>query len=74
MEPKETAPLWKPPPIQKAIDAARKMGIVTLKPGTYLTGSLFLKSGVTLDVPEAPRLSARRNWRTTRASHAHRRH
>jgi len=25
---------------------------VTLKPGTYLTGSLFLKSGVTLDVAE----------------------
>ena len=39
--------------IQKAIDAAaRKGGTITLKPGTYLTGSLFLKSGVTLDVPE----------------------
>ena len=25
---------------------------MTLKPGTYLTGSLFLKSGVTLDVAE----------------------
>jgi len=38
--------------IQKAIDAAAEAkGIVTLKPGTYLTGSLFLKSGVTLDVP-----------------------
>ncbi len=42
--------------IQKAIDAAaqsRQSGAtVTLRPGTYLTGSLFLKSGVTFDVPE----------------------
>ncbi len=39
--------------IQKAIDAAAASGgTVTLKPGVYLTGSLFLKSGVTLDVPE----------------------
>src|SRR5580692_12561140 len=43
--------------IQKAIDAAAavkgiRQGTVTLKPGTYLTGSLFLKSGVTLDVAE----------------------
>ncbi len=39
--------------LQKAIDAAAAVGgTVTLKPGTYLTGSLFLKSGVTLDVPE----------------------
>jgi|WetSurMetagenome_2_1015567.scaffolds.fasta_scaffold38418_2 lysophospholipase L1-like esterase len=38
--------------IQKAIDAAAATGgVVTLKSGTYLTGSLFLKSGVTLDVP-----------------------
>jgi polygalacturonase len=39
--------------IQKAIDAAELAGgTVTLKPGTYLIGSLFLKTGVTLDVPE----------------------
>src|ERR1039458_726744 len=39
--------------IQKAIDAAAEVGgTVTLKPGTYLTGSLFLTSGVTLEVPE----------------------
>jgi polygalacturonase len=39
--------------IQKAIDAAAAAGgTVTLKPGTYLTGSLFLKSGVTLNVQE----------------------
>jgi len=43
--------------IQKAINAAAEVkgirqGTVTLKPGTYLTGSLFLKSGVTLDVAE----------------------
>lgn len=38
--------------IQKAIDAAATSGgTASLKPGTYLTGSLFLKSGVTLDVP-----------------------
>ena len=39
--------------IQKAIDAAAAAGgTVTLNPGIYLTGSLFLKSGVTLDLPE----------------------
>ena len=35
--------------LQKAIDAAaKKGGVVTLAPGQYLTGSLFLKKGVTL--------------------------
>jgi polygalacturonase len=35
--------------LQKAIDAAaKKGGVVTLEPGEYLTGSLFLKKGVTL--------------------------
>jgi hypothetical protein len=44
--------------IQKAIDtAAPKHEIVSLKPGTYLTGALFLKSGVTLDVPEGVTLT-----------------
>jgi polygalacturonase len=39
--------------IQKAIDAAATAhGTVTLKAGVYLSGSLFLKSGVTLDIPE----------------------
>jgi polygalacturonase len=39
--------------IQKAIDtAAPKHGTVTFTPGTYLTGALFLKSGVTFDIPE----------------------
>jgi polygalacturonase len=43
--------------IQKAIDAAAAAGgIATLKPGMYLTGSLFLKSGMTLDVPEGATL------------------
>ncbi|RXH55238.1 glycoside hydrolase family 28 protein [Granulicella sibirica] len=38
--------------IQRAIDeAAKTHGTVTFAPGTYLTGSLFLKSGITLDVP-----------------------
>jgi len=37
----------------EAIDAAAAVGgTITMKAGTYLTGSLFLKSGVTLDVPE----------------------
>ncbi len=44
--------------IQKAIDAAApKKGTVTFKPGTYLTGSLFLKSGITLDIPEGVTLT-----------------
>jgi polygalacturonase len=39
--------------IQKAIDAAAKSGgTVSFKPGTYLTGSLFLKSGTRLAVGE----------------------
>jgi polygalacturonase len=39
--------------IQKAIDAAGKArGTVVLKPGIYISGSLFLKSGVTLRVDE----------------------
>jgi polygalacturonase len=41
------------PAIQKAIDtAAPAGGTVTFKPGTYLTGALFLKSGVTLEIPD----------------------
>jgi polygalacturonase len=43
--------------IQKAIDKAAKVGgTVSVKPGTYLTGSIFLKSGVTLDLPEGATL------------------
>ena len=39
--------------IQTTIDAAAKSGgTVTFKPGNYLTGSLFLKSGTTMDVGE----------------------
>jgi hypothetical protein len=57
-EPKATAPPWTPTAIQKAIDtAAPKHEIVSLKPGTYLTGALFLKSGVTLNVPEGVTLT-----------------
>src|SRR5271170_2017751 len=41
------------PAIQKAIDAAAAAnGTATLKPGTYLIGSLFLKSNITFEVPE----------------------
>jgi polygalacturonase len=44
--------------IQKAIDdAAKKKGTVTFKPGTYLTGALFLRSGVTLEIPEGVALT-----------------
>jgi len=43
--------------IQKAIDAAFAVGgTVSVKPGVYLTGSLFLKSGITLDLPEGATL------------------
>lgn len=43
--------------IQKAIDAAALVrGTVTFEPGTYLTGSIFIKSGVTLNLPEGTRL------------------
>jgi polygalacturonase len=43
--------------LQKAIDAAAVVGgTVSVKPGIYLTGSLFLKSGVTLDLPEGATL------------------
>jgi polygalacturonase len=44
--------------IQKAIDnAAQKGETVSFKPGTYLTGALFLKSGVTVDIPEGVTLT-----------------
>jgi polygalacturonase len=44
--------------IQKTIDAAAKSGgTVTLRPGNYLTGSLFLKSGTTLDIGEGATLT-----------------
>ena len=37
--------------LQHAIDAAAKTGgIVVFNPGTYLTGAIFVKSGVTLNV------------------------
>src|SRR5664279_2560690 len=44
--------------IQKAIDAAAKAGngTVTFKPGVYLTGSVFLKSGTNLRVDEGVEL------------------
>ncbi len=39
--------------IQEAIHvAANNGGTLTFKPGTYLTGALFLESGMTFDVPE----------------------
>jgi polygalacturonase len=44
--------------IQRAIDkAAPKRRTVSFKPGTYLTGAIFLKSGVTLDIPEGVTLT-----------------
>ena len=48
--------------IQKAIDtAAPKGGTVSFKPGTYLTGALFLKSGVTFNIPEGVTLTGSQN-------------
>jgi len=39
--------------IQQAIDAAaRQGGVVTFAPGQYVTGSLFLKKGVTLELAQ----------------------
>src|SRR3984957_2840554 len=47
--------------IQKTIDAAAKSGgTVTLRPGNYLTGSLFLKSGTTLEIGEGATLAGSR--------------
>jgi polygalacturonase len=44
--------------IQKAIDkAAPKHDTVSFKPGTYLTGAIFLKTGVTVDLPEGVTLT-----------------
>jgi polygalacturonase len=44
--------------IQKTIDAAAKSGgTVTLRPGNYLTGSLFLKSGITFEIDEGVTLT-----------------
>lgn len=46
--------------LQKAIDAtAASHGTLVLKPGTYLTGSLFLKSGMALRVDKGVRLVGR---------------
>jgi polygalacturonase len=48
--------------IQEAIHvAAHNGGILTFKPGTYLTGSLFLESGMTFDVPEGVTLIGSEN-------------
>jgi hypothetical protein len=44
--------------IQKAIDAAAAAhATASFKPGTYLTGAIFLKSGVTFEVPEGVTLT-----------------
>jgi len=44
--------------IQKTIDAAAKSrGTVSLRPGNYLTGSLFLKSGITFEIDEGVTLT-----------------
>ena len=48
--------------IQRAIDtAAPKKETVSFKPGTYLTGAIFLKSGMTLDVAEGVTLTGSQN-------------
>ncbi|GAB2943529.1 glycosyl hydrolase family 28 protein [Hymenobacter coalescens] len=48
--------------IQQAIDAAaRKGGVVTFAPGQYLTGSIFLKKGVTLQIDKGVTLLGSQN-------------
>ena len=48
--------------IQRAIDtAAPKHQTVSFRPGTYLTGALFLKTGVTLEIPEGVTLTGSQN-------------
>jgi polygalacturonase len=48
--------------IQAAIDAAaREDGVVTFKPGIYLTGALFLKSGISFRVDQGVRLLGSKN-------------
>jgi hypothetical protein len=42
--------------IQKAIDSTPEGSTLTFAPGTYLTGSLFLHSGITLEIPEGTTL------------------
>ncbi len=49
--------------IQKTIDRCAEAGggIVTFKKGTYLTGSIFVKSGVTLKIPEGVQIIGSQN-------------
>ncbi|MEO7496573.1 MAG: glycosyl hydrolase family 28 protein [Massilia sp.] len=48
--------------IQAAIDAAaKKGGTVTFEPGTYLTGAIFVKSGVTLQLDKGVTLKGSQN-------------
>jgi polygalacturonase len=51
--------------IQAAIDEAAKTGAtIAFKPGVYLTGSLFLKSGVTLRLDKGVTILGSRTWPT----------
>jgi polygalacturonase len=48
--------------IQKAIDTAAPLReTVSFKPGTYLTGAIFLQSGVTVEVPDGVTLTGSQN-------------
>jgi PelA/Pel-15E family pectate lyase len=48
--------------LQKAIDAtASRKATLVLKPGTYLTGSLFLKSGMALRIDKGVKLTGAQN-------------
>lgn len=47
--------------IQRAIDSAKPGDTVTLPPGKYLTGSLFVKSGVTLRLDKGVTLRGSQN-------------
>lgn len=50
------------PAVQRALDAAAaKHATVTLRPGTYLIGSIFVKSGTHLDLPKGVTLRGIQN-------------
>jgi polygalacturonase len=54
--------------IQAAIDEAAKTGgTVAFKPGVYRTGSLFLKSGVTLRLDKGVTILGSPTWPTIRS-------
>jgi len=64
MEPRETVWLSTRRPFRRLSMRRRRWRHGHPEPRNLLTGSLFLKSGVTLDVPEGVTLVAPRSWTT----------